>query len=288
MLKLTQQQEKKALMFVLAILVALIIYRMVTAEKPKTAPLAFPPGSVARSAVRQSSVDAPSGADPLNVIFRAPCGKISRCFPGPLQNGKPGAQTEAGPGNYRTATAAPPPPQQTPEEIAADLSRAELARFRFLGYLTAKDNTIFLSKDGELFIVKSGDKFYKNYQMKNANNDSVVLFDTITGVEMRISLAGGEPQQLPQQRAQQPAQQPQQPTLQPAQRPTLQPAPAAGATTDTTTIDRANGAALARSAGVVQYTVTTTNQKTVAAIAIAATTPFLVKMVNGAHVVDPS
>lgn len=208
MIKLTRQQEKKALIFALAILVALIIYRMVTAEKPKTAPLAFPPGSVAHSAMRQGP-----GADPLNVFFAHHTEK----FPGvsrdifkmenPAPKPKPAPAILAPPPS-------PSPPQRSPEEIAADLSRADLARFRFLGYLTAKDNTLFLSKDGELFIVKSGDKFHKNYQVKKANNDSVVLLDTVTGVEMRFDLSGGEPQ------SQQPAlQQTQRPTLQPAQQP---------------------------------------------------------------------
>ena len=220
MLKLTQQQEKKALMFVLAILVALILYRVVTAEKPKTAPLAFPPGSVARSAVRQSSIDVPSGADPLSLFFA----HHAERFPGvsrdlfkmenPAPKPKPAPAIIAPP-----PPTPPPPPQKTPEEIAADVSRADLAKFRFLGYLTAKDNTFFLSKDGELFIVKSGDKFHKNYQVKKATSDSVVLLDTVTGVEMLFDLTGGAP------KLQQPTlPQPQRPTLQEPQRPTLQPA----------------------------------------------------------------
>jgi len=220
MIKLTAQQEKKFLAIVLALLVALISYRMVTNEKPKTAPLAFPPGSVARSSVRQSSIDAPSNADPLSALFA----HHAERYPGvsrdifkmenPAPKSKPALVIIAPP------PPPPSPPQRTPEEIAADVSRADLAKFRFLGYLTAKENTFFLSKDGELFIVKSGDRFHKTYQVKKATNDAVVLLDTITGVEMRIDLSGGEPQQLPtQQPTQRSTQQPvQQPTQQPAQR----------------------------------------------------------------------
>jgi hypothetical protein len=209
MIKLTPQQEKKALIFLLAILVALILYRMVMDEKPRTAPLAFPPGSVARSSVRQSSIDAPSGADPLSVLFAHHVERYPGVSRDIFKMENPAPKPKPSP----VIIEPPPPPQRTPEEIAADVSRADLAKFRFLGYLTAKDNTLFLSKDGELFIVKNGEKFHKNYQVKRANNDSVVVLDTITGVEVRLDLSGGEPQQLPQQPAQRAAQQlPQQAT----------------------------------------------------------------------------
>jgi hypothetical protein len=81
-------------------------------------------------------------------------------------------------------------PVKTPEEIAAEMARADLSRFRFLGYLTDKDSSLFLSKDGELFIVKSGDTMLKSYQVKAAGKDHVVLFDTITKVEVRVELTG--------------------------------------------------------------------------------------------------
>jgi len=208
--KLTQQQENKVLIAVLAILALLIVYRVATTEKPKTAPFAFPPGSVARSAVRQSPVDNLSGADPLNILIA----KRKERYPGVsrdifrMENPAP----KPAPVIVAPAVLPPAPPQKTPGELAAELSRADLAKFRFLGYLTDKDkNTMFLSKDGELLIVKSGDTFGKNYQVTKATKDYVVLLDTITRVEMRFDLAGGDPQ-------------PQQPTVQQMQRPTLQPA----------------------------------------------------------------
>lgn len=223
MTTLTPQQEKKALIFLLALFAALIIYRMVTAEKPKIAPLAFPPGSVARSAVRQSAVAATPSADPLNVFFAHHADRYPGVSRDVFKMENPAPRPKPAP--VILAPPPPPPPQRSQEEIAADLSRADLARFRFLGYLTAKDNTLFLSKDGELFIVKSGDTFHKNYQVKKATNDSVVLLDTATGVEVRLDLSGGEPQQLTPQSAQRPAQQPMQQPLQQSQ----QPAPKAAA-----------------------------------------------------------
>jgi hypothetical protein len=198
MMKLSQEQEKKVLVGVLAVLVLLIVYRAVTAEKPKTAPLVFPRGSVAHSAVRQGLASPASGADPLAVLLA----KREEKFPGVsrdifrMENQAPRPKQKKAP-PVVAAPLPPPVPQKTPEEIAADLSRADLSKFRFLGYLTEKDNSLFLSKDGELFIVKSGDKLLKTYQVKEASKDYVVLLDTATRVEVRVDLAGGEPQQTP-------------------------------------------------------------------------------------------
>lgn len=205
MMKLSQEQEKKILAGVLALLVLLVVYRAVTAEKPKTAPLVFQRGSVAHSAVRQGLASQESGADPLSALLA----KREEKFPGiardifRMENPAPKPKPKAPP--VVVAPLPPSPPQKTPEEIAADISRADLAKFRFLGYLTEKDNSLFLSKDGELFIVKSGDRILKTYQVKEASKDYVVLLDTATRVEVRVDLSGGEPQQAqPGQRMLQP------------------------------------------------------------------------------------
>jgi cell division septation protein DedD len=138
--------------------------------------------------------------------------------------------------------ATPPPPVhvKTPEELAAEAAQAaanaanaaaqaaaeaariDLSKFSFLGYLTDKDNTLFLSKEGQLFIVKSGGLVLGNYKVKEAGKDSVVLLDTVTRVEVRIYLSGGAPPALQQQ--QPPQKSPQQ--LQP--QPSPQPSPPPG------------------------------------------------------------
>jgi len=202
-MKLTPQQEKILLIALVAAIVLLNAYFYVTGDKPKTAPLAYPPGSVARSAMRQGPAGAVHGADPLSVFLV----KREEKFPGVsrdffrMENPAPRPKPAPPP----VVVAPPPPsapPERTPEEIAADQARADLAKFRFLGYLTEKDNTLFLSKEGELFIVKSGDSLLRNYKVKEASKDYVVLLDTVTRVEVRIELSGGEsqPSQPPQPR----------------------------------------------------------------------------------------
>jgi hypothetical protein len=214
---LTPERQKKILIVTTAVLALLVAYRVVTAEKPKTAPLVYTRGAVASSKVRPGLASRAAWADPLNVLLT----RREEKFPGVardifrMQNPAPKPRFVAPP---------PPPPVhvKTPEEIAAEAAqsaaqtaRADLSKFRFLGYLTDKDNTLFLSKDGELFVVKSGDQVLKNYKVKEAGKDYVILLDTVTRVEVRIFLSGGEPsfQQSPPQQPQQfeqPAPQPQQ------------------------------------------------------------------------------
>ena len=199
MMKLGPEQEKKTLAVLAAVLALLIIYRVATSERPKTAPLVYPRGSVARSLVREGLTAASPGADPLKVILA----KRQEKFPGvsrdifrmenPAPKPKPATVTAPPP--------PPPPPPPTPEQIAAEkvrlaaeAARADLSRFRFLGYLTSKDNMLFLSKDGETFIVRSGDRLQASYQVKEAGKDYVILLDTATRVEVRVELSGGEAQ----------------------------------------------------------------------------------------------
>jgi len=206
---LSPEQGKKVLIAALAVLALLIIYRVATADKPRTAPLVYAPGAVARSAIRQGPTAAVSSDDPLNVLLA----RREEKFPGVLRDIFRMANPAPKPKPHPVIAAPPPPPpvpQRTPEEIAADMSRADLAKFRFLGYMADKDKTLFLSKDGELFLVKSGDQLSKSYQVKEASKDYVVIIDTATKVAVRIDLSGTEPKQVPyggaaaqQQRAQQ-------------------------------------------------------------------------------------
>ena len=218
----TKERQKLTLGALVALLLLLNGYRFMTADQPRTAPLLYPRGAVASSPVRQGLLSRGNGADPVNVFLE----RREQRFPGVsrdifrMENPAPAKPKTA----VTPTVALPPPPPvpvKTPEEIAAEMSRADLSRFRFLGYLTDKDSTLFLSKDGELFMVKSGEQLLKNYKVKEANKDYVVLLDTVTRVEVRVDLSGGEQaaQQQPAQRQPQPVQ----PWLQQQQRP--QPTP---------------------------------------------------------------
>lgn len=228
---MTFAKEKQKL--ILGALVALLLilngYRFMTADQPRTAPLLYQRGAVASSPVRQGLLSRGGGADPVNVFLE----RREQRFPGVSRDifrmeNPVAATVKPKTALAQTVVLPPPPPpvpEKTPEEIAADMSRADLSKFRFLGYLTDKDSTLFLSKDGELFLVKSGDKLLKNYKVKEASKDYVVLLDTITGVEVRVDLSGGEQaaQQQPAQRL--PPMQLQRGPQPPVQPPTQQPVP---------------------------------------------------------------
>lgn len=204
-MKSTKGQQKTVLVALVALLVFLNIYYFLTGEKPKTAPLTYERGAVASSPVRQGTMSRAAGADPLNIFLE----RREEKYPGVSRDIFRMENPSAKPKSKPTAmlVAAPTPtipvaPEKTPEQIAEDLARADLSKFRFLGFLTEKDNTLFLSKDGELFMVKSGGKVLKNYMIKEAGKDYVVLLDTITRVELRVELSGGEqapPQPAPMQ-----------------------------------------------------------------------------------------
>jgi hypothetical protein len=188
----SKPQQKIVLSVLVTVLVVMIIYRSVTDEKPKTAPLTYARGAVATTPVRRGLPSPAASSDPLTVFFA----RRQEPFPGVnrdlfrMQNPAP-PRPKAAP----IAPVAPPPvPEKTPEEIAAELARADLSKFRFLGYLTDRDRSLFLSKDGETFIVKSGDRVLKNYTIKDAGKDYVILLDTVTQVEVRIELSGSGPE----------------------------------------------------------------------------------------------
>lgn len=190
---LTKLQQQKLLAVLVAIIIALVLYRLTAQEAPRTQPLTYTPGMKVTSPVRRGIAAPGAAADPLAVFLERRAEKY------------PGVQRDIfrmnDPSTEKKKPVVAPPvvvvtqpvstvPVKTPEEIAADAARADLSRFRFLGYLTDRDSSLFLSKDGELFIVKSGDIVLKNYQIKAVGKDQVVLFDTITKVEVRIELSG--------------------------------------------------------------------------------------------------
>jgi hypothetical protein len=189
---LTPEKQKKALIALVSVLAILIVYRVVTVENPKTAPLTYARGAVADSPVRPGlSSRSTTAADPLSALLR----QREEKYPGVsrdifrVENPKPKPKPVPKPITAPTPTL-PPVPVKTPEEIAADFARADLARFRFIGSMTDQESSFFLSKDGESFIVKKGDTVQKSYKVKEAGKDYVVLRDEVTRVEVRIVLSG--------------------------------------------------------------------------------------------------
>ncbi len=196
---LNAEQQKKTLVALVACLAVLIAYRVMTNEKPRTAPLTYTKGAVATSSVRTGIRPSAGPTDSLQLFLA----QRSRKYPGVsrdifrMENPvKPKPKTAVA--TAKTPTTQPPPP--TPEEVAAeaaraaaDAARADLAKFRFMGYL---NNSLFLSKEGQVYVVRVGDQITKTYRVKSVSKESgkdvVTLLDTSTNVEVKVELSGGE------------------------------------------------------------------------------------------------
>lgn len=192
MISLTTSQQKKVLAVLVAAICALLAYRQATQEHPLTRPLTFTPGMKADAPVRRGIAGPGAASDPLTLFLERRAEK----YPGVgrdifrMSDQAPAKPVVTKPAVTIVTQPVSTVPVKSAEEIAADLARADLAKFRFLGYLTDKDSSLFLSKDGELFIKKKGDTVQKTYQIKSLGTDHVVLYDTATKVEARIELSG--------------------------------------------------------------------------------------------------
>lgn len=197
-MRMTISQEKRLLTVLLIVLAGLYVYRVLSGELPRTQPLLYERGMKVTTPLRRGISGAGTERDPVSIVLA----RRIELYPYPgvrrdlFQMRGDGAARKPKPESLVTAvstpaaTATPVIPQKTPEEIAAEVARADLTSFRFLGYLTDKDSSLFLSKDGELFIAKSGDKLLKNYRIKESGKDFVVLQDMVTKVEVRVELTG--------------------------------------------------------------------------------------------------
>ena len=93
------------------------------------------------------------------------------------------------------APPAPPKPEikvPTPEEIASEKSKAELMKFKYLGFINKGGiNEVFLSKDNELISTKKGEVIKGRYLIKDINPNAVIIQDKETQIEQVVNLSGG-------------------------------------------------------------------------------------------------
>lgn len=86
----------------------------------------------------------------------------------------------------------PPPPPPPPSEEA--LTKAEMAKFTFLGFLR-KDNKkiMFLSKDNEIFVVGKGDKIANRFEITSITDDFMTIQSIPDGAQTVIPLMENMP-----------------------------------------------------------------------------------------------
>jgi hypothetical protein len=202
---LSKAQQQVVLIVLVAVIVLINGYRYLNGEKQKAAPLTYERGATAVAPVRQGPSSRMAGTDPLDIFLERRSEKFPNVVRDIFRMENPAPKPKVSP-----KQAAPPVIVKTPEEIAAEAAqaaaaaakaaadaaaqaaRADLMKFQFVGYLTEKESTIFLSKEGELFIVKKGSKLIKSYKVKDTGKNFVILLDTVTGVEVQLDLPGAD------------------------------------------------------------------------------------------------
>jgi hypothetical protein len=101
-----------------------------------------------------------------------------------------------------------PAVQASPEELALQVGRQELAQFRYLGYLSrAGRSQAFLAKGNALHIVKTGETIEQRILVKAITPSGVTLQETTTNTEQFVSPSAdvpaipGPPAMVPSQMA---------------------------------------------------------------------------------------
>ncbi len=185
---------KSILIILLSVWALTIIYRIVNYEKPKTAPLKYIKGKaiIKHEEIPVRDADKKDGAGLRFDLLNKKLGnsvQITRNIFAPLYTPPPPLPKKP---------AVPPPPPKleikvpTPEEIAAEKSKAELLKFKYLGFINKGGiNEVFLSKDNELISTKKGEIIKGRYLIRDATPNSVIIQDKDTQIEQVVNLSGG-------------------------------------------------------------------------------------------------
>lgn len=85
----------------------------------------------------------------------------------------------------------PLPPPKTPEQLAEEAARAELAQFRLVGIVLRGGRAQgFLMKGEQSFMVTAGDRAGDRFTVESITTEGVVLKDPRTGVSGQIAVSG--------------------------------------------------------------------------------------------------
>ena len=173
----------------------LIVWAFMSTPEPPQAPLTYVTGQKAsRTAVRGIN----DGNLKIRMDLLDAAGKqkdAAFMSPKNIFSPLPLADPEAVAAHRRRApppvVVSPVPPGPTPEELAAQAAMAELAQFRYLGYLSRQSrDEAFLSKGKDLHIVRAGETIEQRVLVKTITPRDVTLQETRSHVEKTVSLAG--------------------------------------------------------------------------------------------------
>ncbi len=198
-MEITDKNKVIGLGVLIVLWAALVFFRVYYGEEQQRVPLKYVKGKA-----RVSRMEATRGAKSDAVINFALLEKkgsipllekrnIFAPIPSPLKPAPPKPKPAPPPEPVVVAPPPPPPspPGPSPEELAAEQSRMEIARFKYLGFLFKRgEKVLFVARDKELFIVREGETFVTDYYLKEATRDYVIIEDRTTGISGRLEPLG--------------------------------------------------------------------------------------------------
>lgn len=188
-------RQKQILAAVLMMLVLAICWGWYSWPRQKTVPvLKYAPGQQQQAAVAaDKKVDAGSS----RVLNLALLDKEAKHFQGYRRNlFKPlwgdeqeGAIHKGAPARGAAPAVVPSPPPPPPQISAAEADRQEMARYRFMGFLTtAGRRTVFLGKGNEVILVRPGDVLAGRYRADQITDQALTVKVLDSGDEIVIPL----------------------------------------------------------------------------------------------------
>lgn len=213
---MSRRNQWLGLLGLLAVWAGLLVWQVLTPEEPRRAPLTYVSGQGGHAqtirgkplglkinldllAAHQRQAEKPLVA-PKNIFVplkeertrmagSAPA-TVAKASPPPASSpDKPPAGAETLGVPAPPPGPPPPPPGPTPEELAKQAGRQELAQFRYLGYLSRGGREeAFLSKGKDLHIVRAGETIEQRVLVKAVAPTGVTLQETVSQVEHTVQL----------------------------------------------------------------------------------------------------
>jgi hypothetical protein len=183
---MTARTRWTALLILLGIWAGAALWVFTQSPEPQRAPLTYVSGQKAKREVSRGKSG--SGLKIQLALLAANRQRTEKALGSPKNIFAP---VFPGQGNFDVAGAITNPVpiiQPTPEELAMQAGRQELAQFRYLGYLSrgGRDEA-FLAKGNALHIAKAGETIEQRILVKAISPSGVMLQETSTKAEQLVS-----------------------------------------------------------------------------------------------------
>ena len=176
----------------------LLIYRFVSFEGPRTAPMKYTKGAVSTANKGEGEGSMKLRTELLKQEPASPLSETKNIF-APLVSPKPPPVPVRPRSSPPPSVALPPPPPPeirgpTPEELALAQARSELTEIRYLGFLDRGNGKRegFFSKRQEAVIAEKGETVFGHFMVKELSENLSVIEEAATHAEVTLQLSEGK------------------------------------------------------------------------------------------------